>query len=107
MRFAAPLVFAYYLIQVSFRLGIKRKTDKCAPLQLAYIGALRLLFDVQIDVSYVSWPVSPFAGSSCPCRACSERLYCRIAADAATRMLLCLTVEDRPAGCLARRAWRW
>ncbi len=30
VRFAAPLVFAYYLIQISFRLGIKRKTDKCA-----------------------------------------------------------------------------
>lgn len=32
VRFAAPLVFAYYLIQFSFRLGIKRKSDKCADL---------------------------------------------------------------------------
>ncbi len=30
VRFAAPIVFAYYLIQWSFRLGVKRKADKCA-----------------------------------------------------------------------------
>jgi hypothetical protein len=34
IRFAAPLIFAFYLIQFSFRLGIKRRPDRCAHLQL-------------------------------------------------------------------------
>ena len=34
IRFAAPLIFAFYLIQFSFRLGIKRRPDRYARLQL-------------------------------------------------------------------------
>jgi hypothetical protein len=34
IRFAAPLIFAFYLIQFSFRLGIKRRPDRYTRSQL-------------------------------------------------------------------------